>query len=164
MVYDDGIKMMVLLLLFLLLLSLLLLRFLLLSLLLLLLSLLLLLLLLDDSKIKNFEVEVDGTGAIAILSPNDILQYDKSHDQDLSCMTSISNLNEAAILNTVRSRYKSGKIYTSFEPLLIAINPYFWLPNLYNIDYYESLPEDDKRAHLFYVANNVLRDVGYATS
>lgn len=41
-------------------------------------------------------------------------------------------LNEATFLNNIAVRYKSNKIYTYVANILIAVNPYFEIKNLYN--------------------------------
>ena len=41
-------------------------------------------------------------------------------------------LNEATFLNNIAVRYKNNKIYTYVANILIAVNPYFEIKNLYN--------------------------------
>ena len=41
-------------------------------------------------------------------------------------------LNEATFLNNIAVRYKNNKIYTYVANILIAVNPYYEIKNLYN--------------------------------
>ncbi|TNN26280.1 Unconventional myosin-VI [Liparis tanakae] len=45
---------------------------------------------------------------------------------------SLMYLNEATLLNNVRVRYSKDKIYTFVANILIAVNPYYDIPKLYN--------------------------------
>ena len=60
--------------------------------------------------------------------------------------TSLASVNEAAILHSARKRFKEKKIYTSCGDVLMAINPFERIPNLYSpelmAEYRNSLSAD----------------------
>lgn len=53
-------------------------------------------------------------------------------DVDDNC--ALIQLNEAALLENVRVRFHKDKIYTYVAHILIAVNPYFEIPNLHSAD------------------------------
>lgn len=55
---------------------------------------------------------------------------DDNKEVDDNC--GLMYLNEATLLNNVRLRYAKDKIYTYVANILIAVNPYFELKNLYS--------------------------------
>ena len=48
-------------------------------------------------------------------------------------LASLAHLNNDAVLDGVKNRYDQNKIYTNINTLLIAMNPYKWLP-IYGVD------------------------------
>lgn len=44
----------------------------------------------------------------------------------------LRNVHQATILHTLRSRYFQDRIYTSIGPILIALNPFKWIPGIYD--------------------------------
>merc|ERR1719438_717815 len=59
-------------------------------------------------------------------------EEDDKKDVDDNC--SLMYLNEATLLNNVHLRYSRDKIYTYVANILVAVNPYFEIPNLYTPD------------------------------
>jgi myosin heavy subunit len=54
--------------------------------------------------------------------------------QDLQGVTDILQLNdfsEMSLLHTLRVRYERDEVYSFVGPILISINPYKWIPDLY---------------------------------
>jgi hypothetical protein len=89
-----------------------------------------------------------------------VLPYDVSHDQGVHDLGLMNNLNNAAVLNTVRTRYvQRGAIYTAMHPLFISVNPYQDIPDLYNIRRYESLISEEKEAHIFTMVKRAIDSV-----
>jgi len=43
----------------------------------------------------------------------------------------LPNISEASLLHTLRTRYKRDEIYTNAGPILMSVNPYKQIPNLY---------------------------------
>ena len=62
---------------------------------------------------------------------------------DYDDMVQMDNLTPDTILDNVSRRYQKDRIYTNVSSILIAVNPYHSLPNLYNqqaLSFYHSLP------------------------
>jgi len=71
-------------------------------------------------------------------------------------------LNEATLLNNVRLRYSKDKIYTYVANILIAINPYFEIQNLYSNDTIKSYlgrSLGTRPPHVFAIADKAFRDM-----
>ncbi|KAN0032251.1 hypothetical protein ACTFIV_006132 [Dictyostelium citrinum] len=63
-----------------------------------------------------------------------IQNYNQSDDKDFSDMVEIQDLSEAIILNNLNLRYKSDQIYTYIGNVLISINPYKEIKDIYNLN------------------------------
>lgn len=71
-------------------------------------------------------------------------------------------LNEGSLLNNLRIRYDKDRIYTYVANILIAINPYFDISNLYSnsvIDKYKGKSLGTLPPHLFALADKAFRDL-----
>ena len=87
-------------------------------------------------------------------------EEDEKKDVDDNC--SLMYLNEATLLNNVRLRYSRDKIYTYVANILIAVNPYFEIPNLYSSDTigsYLGKSLGTKAPHVFAIADKAFRDM-----
>ncbi|XP_066902835.1 myosin heavy chain 95F isoform X1 [Halyomorpha halys] len=87
----------------------------------------------------------------------------EEHDnKDFDDNCSLMNLNEATLLNNVRNRYKKDKIYTYVANILIAVNPYFEIKNLYSsqvIKSYQGKSLGVLPPHVFAIADKSFRDM-----
>ncbi|BES87602.1 Myosin N-terminal SH3-like domain [Nesidiocoris tenuis] len=86
-------------------------------------------------------------------------EYDNK-DFDDNC--SLMNLNEATLLNNIRNRYKKDKIYTYVANILIAVNPYFEIKDLYSskiIKQYQGKSLGVMPPHVFAIADKSFRDM-----
>eukprot|EP01102_Stenamoeba_stenopodia_P002108 TRINITY_DN11872_c0_g1_i1.p1 TRINITY_DN11872_c0_g1~~TRINITY_DN11872_c0_g1_i1.p1 ORF type:complete len:1388 (+),score=341.30 TRINITY_DN11872_c0_g1_i1:151-4314(+) len=78
-------------------------------------------------------------------------------------MVAMGDLHEAAILHNVKQRYQKDTIYTYIGPVVISLNPFKAIPNLYNtqtIDQYrnpDSIPSAPP--HIFAVASKALSNL-----
>ncbi|KAM6973422.1 unconventional myosin-VI-like [Aplochiton taeniatus] len=75
---------------------------------------------------------------------------------------SLMYLNEATLLNNIRIRYSKDKIYTYVANILIAVNPYFDLPNLYapeTIQSYRGRSLGTLPPHVYAIADKAYRDM-----
>ncbi|KAM9963611.1 hypothetical protein ACTFIW_006847 [Dictyostelium discoideum] len=63
-----------------------------------------------------------------------IQNYNQSDDKDFSDMVEIQDLSEAIILNNLGLRYKSDQIYTYIGNVLISINPYKEIKDIYSLN------------------------------
>ncbi|XP_061098543.1 unconventional myosin-VI-like isoform X2 [Conger conger] len=75
---------------------------------------------------------------------------------------SLMYLNEATLLNNVRVRYSKDKIYTFVANILIAVNPYYDIPKLYNpetIQKYRGRSLGTLPPHVYAIADKTYRDM-----
>ncbi len=71
-------------------------------------------------------------------------------------------LNEATLLNNIRLRYDKDKIYTYVANILIAINPYYEIRDLYSattIKCYQGRSLGTMPPHVFAIADKAFRDM-----
>ncbi|KAI1233666.1 hypothetical protein IHE44_0004107 [Lamprotornis superbus] len=85
-----------------------------------------------------------------------IVRYQEPQEEDgLEDMTQLEDLQEAAVLNNIRTRFERQLIYTYIGSILVSVNPY----RLYNIYGKEQVLQYEGRAlgenppHLFAIAN-----------
>ncbi|XP_068614701.1 unconventional myosin-VI-like [Brachionichthys hirsutus] len=75
---------------------------------------------------------------------------------------SLMYLNEATLLNNVRVRYKKDLIYTYVANILIAVNPYYDIPNLYGLESIKSYRGKSLGTlppHVYAIADKAYRDM-----
>ena len=72
------------------------------------------------------ETEVD-------FEAKELTAFDVSHVRDLPNMVMMQNLHEAPLLFLLQRRLKDGKIYTWAGDVLLALNPYHRIPELYQL-------------------------------
>ncbi|XP_063909562.1 myosin heavy chain 95F isoform X1 [Zophobas morio] len=85
---------------------------------------------------------------------------DKDKDYDDNC--EMVFLNEGSLLNNIRIRYYQNKIYTYVANILIAVNPYKDIPQLYSaptIKNYQGKSLGQMPPHVFAVADKAFRDM-----
>jgi len=91
------------------------------------------------------------------------IYYAEQHDQkDAEDNCALMYLNPATILNNIRIRYHKDKIYTYVANILIAVNPYFEIKNLYSsetIKKYHGKSLGAVPPHVFAVADKSFRDM-----
>lgn len=71
-------------------------------------------------------------------------------------------LNEATLLHNIKLRYRKDLIYTYVANILIAVNPYFEIANLYNMDTikkYQGKSLGVLPPHVFAIADKSFRDL-----
>ncbi|XP_045106888.1 unconventional myosin-VI-like isoform X4 [Portunus trituberculatus] len=87
-------------------------------------------------------------------------EEDETKDVDDNC--ALMYLNEATLLNNVRLRYSNDKIYTYVANILIAVNPYIDIRNLYSLDTikkYQGKSLGQMPPHVFAIADKAFRDM-----
>ncbi|QHS71412.1 myosin 4 [Saccharomyces paradoxus] len=75
-------------------------------------------------------------------------------------LTTLSYLNEPAVLHAIKKRYMDGQIYTYSGIVLIAANPFDKVDHLYSremIQNYSSKRKDELEPHLFAIAEEAFR-------
>lgn len=110
----------------------------------------------DETK-AELEVATENFGKYNTLTikQDNTLSYDKDHDENFENAFKMGDLNEAALLNLLHSRSLKDKIYTFTGDILLSVNPYMNIPNLYEpMPTSEELKSDDPNAspHLYVLA------------
>ncbi|XP_017783306.1 PREDICTED: myosin heavy chain 95F isoform X2 [Nicrophorus vespilloides] len=96
-----------------------------------------------------------------VCSYDDIFQtgdHNKEYDDNCEMMF----LNEATLLNNVRKRYYKNKIYSYVANILIAVNPYKDIPDMYTpqtIKKYQGKSLGELPPHVFAIADKAFRDM-----
>ena len=67
------------------------------------------------------------------IDPKSVTQFEPSHAQDLPNMVLMGNLHEAPLLYLLQRRLKAGRIYTWAGDVLISLNPYASVADLYQV-------------------------------
>ncbi|KAL7084275.1 hypothetical protein ACP275_14G214800 [Erythranthe tilingii] len=116
--------------------------------------------------VKGDEVEVqisDEKTVVANLSkvyPKD----EDTPDGGFDDMTKLSYLHEPGVLHNLSTRYLLNKIYTYSGGILIAINPFQRLPDLYDahmMEQYKGAPLGKLNPHVFAIADVAFRAMRY---
>ncbi|XP_074104363.1 myosin heavy chain 95F-like [Cotesia typhae] len=84
----------------------------------------------------------------------------REKDEDDNC--ALMFLNEATLLNNIKIRYFKDKIYTYVAHILIAVNPYYHIENLYSektIKTYIGKSLGEEPPHIFAIADKSFRDM-----
>lgn len=76
-------------------------------------------------------------------------------------MTSLLYLEEENVTHNLKIRYQQKKVYTNVGSILLAINPYEWIENLYNESKLNSYISDppSTQPHVYQIANRALTDL-----
>ena len=109
---------------------------------------------------EEVEAEVTGQDGRTKVSIQDVFAVDTEAEDGAPDLSKLSHLSEAALLSTLRHRYRRHDIYTNVGPTLIALNPYSPLPALYSPDaiaQYASLP--DQPPHVYALASLALNQL-----
>lgn len=110
----------------------------------------------------EFEVlPVESKHSKRICSPDDIFpacEGESDHNDNCELMF----LNEATLLHNIRNRYYKDKIYTYVANILIAVNPYKEIKQLYTpatIKQYNGKSLGELPPHVFAIADKAIRDM-----
>ncbi|ELT99775.1 hypothetical protein CAPTEDRAFT_154601 [Capitella teleta] len=108
-------------------------------------------------------VEPFDTPGQTISAPYDKVYPAEEYDnKDVEDNCSLMYLNEATLLNNIRIRYMKNGIYTYVANILIAVNPYIELPQLYSNDTihsYRGKSLGTMPPHVFAIADKAYRDM-----
>ncbi|CAG5041359.1 unnamed protein product [Parnassius apollo] len=106
-------------------------------------------------------VPLDNKHSRRVVSFDDIVPAgDPDKDFDDNC--ELMFLNEATLLNNIICRYKKKKIYTYVANILLAVNPYEDIPDLYSsstIKKYQGRSLGELPPHVFAIADKAFRDM-----
>ncbi|XP_078051109.1 myosin heavy chain 95F jaguar isoform X4 [Augochlora pura] len=120
--------------------------------------------------IGKFVDMVDGDALIMPLDPKypqrtcplDEVYPAGEYTKDVEDNCALMYLNEATLLNNVRTRYFKDRIYTYVANILIAVNPYCEVKDLYSprtIKSYQGKSLGETPPHVFAIADKAFRDM-----
>ncbi|EPS37177.1 hypothetical protein H072_9168 [Dactylellina haptotyla CBS 200.50] len=116
-------------------------------------------------KLENGEVKTINSKMSAFKDPNDETLPPLANPPIIEAaddLTSLSHLNEPAVLQAIKLRYMRQSIYTYSGIVLIAANPFYRLDYLYNssmIQGYAGKRREDQEPHLFAIAEEAYRQM-----
>ncbi|XP_037648480.1 myosin-16-like [Sebastes umbrosus] len=96
-----------------------------------------------------------------IVRMDDVQQMNPPKFYQASDMANLTFLNEASVLENLRSRYVSMRIYTYSGLFCVTINPYKWLP-IYGAkvaQVYKGKKRNEVPPHLFSISDNAYHDM-----
>merc|ERR1739838_1303666 len=107
--------------------------------------------------------------AVCVSDKGETLTVRKEHLQQVNPpkfeqapdMANMSILNEASVMNNLKTRYESLRIYTYSGLFCICVNPYKWLP-VYGgmvVQMYRGKKRSEMPPHLFSIADNAYFDM-----
>ncbi|KAF3211616.1 Myosin type-2 heavy chain 1 [Orbilia oligospora] len=117
-------------------------------------------------KLDNGEEKTVTTKMAAFKDPNDSTLPPLANPPIIEAsddLTSLSHLNEPAVLQAIKLRYMRQSIYTYSGIVLIATNPFYRLDYLYNssmIQGYAGKRREDQEPHLFAIAEEERKEFG----
>ncbi|KAL0131777.1 hypothetical protein PUN28_002966 [Cardiocondyla obscurior] len=120
--------------------------------------------------IGKFTDMVDGDALIVPLDPKypqrtcplDEVYPAGEYTKDVEDNCALMYLNEATLLNNIRTRYFKDRIYTYVANILIAVNPYYEVKDLYSprtIKSYQGKSLGETPPHVFAIGDKAFRDM-----
>lgn len=112
----------------------------------------------DDITIEPFDAP--GTAIHSVYDRTFPAEEYDNKDVDDNC--GLMFLNEATLLHNLRIRYLKNQIYTYTANILIAVNPYFEMPDLYatqTVKKYNGKSLGTMPPHVFAIADKAYRDM-----
>ncbi|RLU19197.1 hypothetical protein DMN91_007754 [Ooceraea biroi] len=120
--------------------------------------------------IGKFTDMVDGDALIVPLDPKypqrtcplDEVFPAGEYTKDVEDNCALMYLNEATLLNNIRTRYFKDRIYTYVANILIAVNPYYEVKDLYSprtIKAYQGKSLGETPPHVFAIGDKAFRDM-----
>jgi len=108
--------------------------------------------------------EPDGRIILAPNEPIFLRTTDVFTTEGLSVMddlTQLTHLHEPAVLSSLQNRFDVDKIYTFTGPILIALNPFKTIPNLYDEEVLKSFisTKPSGKPHVFSISNMAYRGI-----
>lgn len=81
--------------------------------------------------------------------------YDKNDNEQISNLSNLKFINIPTILNVLKLRYENNKIYTFNGNILISINPFKQIKNLYDIGAYKF----NRAPHIYQIAEDAYLNI-----
>ena len=107
---------------------------------------------------SSFELWEEGGGGVFRVTADSTHPVDPTHLEDLDDVARMNDLHEAPMLALLERRFGAGAIYTWTGDILISVNPYVDIPQLYAIPHLSAtLPALSAVPHVFAVAERAYR-------
>lgn len=81
---------------------------------------------------EGIEAKLDSGGTLLVTKPEDYCISGPADEEAPDDLTAFTHLNDAVILQSLHDRFKKDIIYTFTGSILIAVNPFKTLPNVFN--------------------------------
>ncbi|XP_013421623.1 unconventional myosin-VI [Lingula anatina] len=104
----------------------------------------------------------DAPGSAISAAYDRVYPAEEYDNKDVEDNCALMYLNEATLLNNIRIRYTKNHIYTYVANILIAVNPYFEIPDAYSsatIKKYQGKSLGTMPPHVFAIADKAYRDM-----
>ncbi|CAK8681906.1 unnamed protein product [Clavelina lepadiformis] len=114
----------------------------------------------QDSSGEKVTVKT-SKGETLSLKKDDIQQMNPPKFEQAADMANMTFLNEASVLNNLRTRYACLRIYTYSGLFCVCVNPYKWLPvyGVKVVSMFRGKKRSEMPPHLFSVADNAYHDM-----
>uniref|UniRef100_A0A915A097 Unconventional myosin-VI n=1 Tax=Parascaris univalens TaxID=6257 RepID=A0A915A097_PARUN len=115
-----------------------------------------------DIRSDSLTVQTTNASQPTIVRYDDVFPAEDDCEKDFEDNCSLMYLNEATLLHNCRQRYLRKQFYTYVANILIAINPYEQLTDLYEtniMENYRGKSIGTLRPHIFAIADNSYRDM-----
>ncbi|TKR93098.1 hypothetical protein L596_007621 [Steinernema carpocapsae] len=116
-----------------------------------------------DLGVEDLSVEpLNGGGAVIKAKHDSVFWAEEDLHKDVDDNCALMFLNEGTLLNNCRVRYARQQIYTYVANILISINPYENIPDLYSlktIKSYQGKSLGILPPHIFAIADKAYRDM-----
>lgn len=109
--------------------------------------------------------EVSGSSKTLTSKASDVVPIISMQELDSppSDLIKLIHVNRPAILHTLRTRFLRDCIYTSIGSILVALNPFKWIPNLYDeanmVSYNRGEINLSDAPHVFAVSHEAFQDL-----
>ncbi|XP_054709607.1 unconventional myosin-VI-like [Uloborus diversus] len=111
---------------------------------------------------ESVSVQLFNSNEVRTVSYDSTYAAEELDDKDVDDNCSLMHLNEATLLNNICLRYNRDQIYTYVANILIAVNPYFEIKNLYSsetISKYQGKSLGVLSPHIFAIGDKAFRDM-----
>ncbi|KAG8194895.1 hypothetical protein JTE90_029186 [Oedothorax gibbosus] len=115
-----------------------------------------------DIGTQSVTVQIFNSNKTSTVPYDSTYAAEEIDDKDVDDNCGLMHLNEATLLNNICLRYKRDQIYTYVANILIAVNPYFEIKNLYSsatISKYQGKSLGVLPPHVFAIADKAFRDM-----
>ncbi|KRX01847.1 P-loop containing nucleoside triphosphate hydrolase [Pseudocohnilembus persalinus] len=98
-----------------------------------------------DLENNVIDVEFESDKTVYEVSLDKVYECNKNEEITYEDMVDMEILNEPEILQNIKKHYKKDKIFTKIGPTLIVMNPYKYIPELFNDEIFEQIRSDSQK-------------------